>query len=115
MENIVIIDHQSDRSLAESHTALLLDKYNSLGFDIWACDGSSNYKEQMWSEIIHQYKEASEFVFPLDVDELIAVKTVRKLVQNETDHQNFNHKEMEELSWNTEDFRNALIKLPNSA
>jgi hypothetical protein len=114
MENIVIIDHQSDRSLAESHTALLIDKYNNLGSDIWTCDGSFNYKEKMWSKIIHQYKEASEFVFPLDVDELIAVKTARKLVQNETDHQNFNQKEMDELSWNAEDFKNALTKLPNS-
>jgi len=116
MENIVIIDHQSDRSLADSHTALLLEKYNNHGSDVWGCNGSFEYKQDMWSKIIHQYQEASEFVFPLDVDELIAVKTARKLVvRNETNHhQHSNYKETEELSWNADAFKNALIRLPNS-
>jgi hypothetical protein len=48
------------------------------------------------------YREASEFVFPLDVDKLIAVKTARKLVQNETNDQNSNTKKMEEPSWNAD-------------
>jgi hypothetical protein len=47
MENSVTIDHQSDHSLAELHTALLLEKYNNLGSDVWVCDGSFGYKQKI--------------------------------------------------------------------
>jgi hypothetical protein len=124
MENIVIIDHQSDRTLADPQTASLLEKYNNNGSDVWHCDGSFKYKENMWSAIIHQYKEATEFVFPLDIDELIAVKVPRSqldiqnnndVTKNNNNNLHVNYKEeMEELIWDAESFKNALLKLPNS-
>ena len=87
MDSIVIVDHQSDRRLLDPHTNLLLEKYDELGSDVWKCDGSFDYKQQMWMDIIHEYTKSSEFVSPLDVDELITVKVkndASQLVHNDT-------------------------------
>ena len=105
LEHIVIIDHQSDRNIADALTASLLEDYNKLGSDVWQCDGSFDYKQYMWSDIIHQYTHSTEFVFPLDVDEFIAVKVKKSSkINNEQD---------EVLSWNADDFANALNQLPD--
>mmetsp|Transcript_18437 Transcript_18437/g.20662 ORF Transcript_18437/g.20662 Transcript_18437/m.20662 type:complete len:472 (-) Transcript_18437:195-1610(-) len=109
-EYVVIVDHQSERTLADLETAALLEKYNLLGSDIWQCDGSFNYKGKMWSEVIHQYTHSSEFVFPLDVDELITVK-VKKGIQAAGTWDQY---EDEILSWNANDFSNSLDALPDS-
>jgi len=109
-EHVVIVDHQSDRTLADLETVALLENYNILGSDIWQCDGSFNYKGKMWSEVIHQYTHSSEFVFPLDVDELITVK-VKKGIQAAGTWDQY---EDEILSWNANDFSNSLDALPDS-
>ena len=109
-EHVVIVDHQSNRTLADLETVALLEKYNTLGSDIWQCDGSFNYKGNMWSEVIHQYTHSSEFVFPLDVDELITVK-VKKGIQAAGTWDQY---EDEILSWNANDFSNSLDALPDS-
>ena len=107
MDNIVIIDHQTRNSNADSYTASLLHKYNTLGSDIWHCEGSFDLKSEMWSWVIDRYKDKSEFVFPLDVDEYIAVlKTTPKQANNDGEHT-----ETEVLSWNKQDLSNALHKL----
>jgi len=108
-EHVVIVDHQSDRTLADTETMALLENYNILGSDIWRCDGSFDYKANMWSEIIHQYTNSSEFVFPLDVDELITVK-MKKGIQAAGTWEQY---EDEILSWNANDFSNSLDALPD--
>ena len=112
MENIVIIDHQADRMLSYSHTELLLEKYIEQGSDVWKCDGAFKHKENMWSDIIHDYTNSSRFVFPLDVDELIAVKTKKDTTLDLA--QDNEYKETEKLTWDAQDFSNALNKLPDS-
>jgi len=115
MENIVIIDHQSDRRLAESYSNILLETYNELGSDVWQCDGSFHYKKEMWTAIIHEYTKSTGFVFPLDVDEFLTVKVKKdplNLRVNDTKEDKY--EETEQLSWNAKDFTNALNKLPDS-
>jgi len=109
-EYVVIVDHQSERTLADPETAALLEKYNLLGSDIWQCDGSFDYKGNMFSEVIHQYTDSSEFVFPLDVDEFITVKIKKKTQGAST----WDQYEDEILSWNANDFSNSLKSLPDS-
>mmetsp|Transcript_622 Transcript_622/g.745 ORF Transcript_622/g.745 Transcript_622/m.745 type:complete len:474 (+) Transcript_622:83-1504(+) len=109
-EHVVIVDHQSDRTLADLETVALLENYNILGSDIWQCDGSFNYKGKMWSEVIHQYTHSSEFVFPLDVDELITVKVKKGILGASA----WDQYEDEILSWNANDFSNSLDALPDS-
>jgi len=109
-EHVVIVDHQSERTLADKETVALLEKYNILGSDIWQCDGSFNYKGNMWSEVIHMYTHSSEFVFPLDVDELITVKMKKGIQAAAT----WDQYEDEILSWNANDFLKSLDALPDS-
>lgn len=115
VENIVIIDHQTNMSNSDVYTASLLDKYNAMGSDIWQCEGDFKFKSEMWSWVIHRYKDKSEFVFPLDIDEYIAVlnpiKSNPKALENEGGRRN---SEVLGLSWNKEDLSNLLHSLPNT-
>jgi len=125
-EYIVIIDHQADRKVADPYTASLLEEYNTLGSDVWQCDGKWTWKAEILSDVIHQYTHSSKFVFPLDVDEVLSVKKKKKGAQEiassreAADWSNSNNwglnqlqYEDEILSWNGIDFSNALNALPD--
>ena len=66
---IAVIDHDS----TDSMTMSLLSMYGDLGVHVWHCSGPFDWKWLMWSMVTHAYANFSEFVFPVDVDELIAV------------------------------------------
>jgi len=88
-------------------TVSLLDRHNKLGSDVWQCSGSFLYKAEMWSDIVNQYTTSSKFVFPLDVDEYVAVikpQPVNNIIENGADM----------LSWNYKEFSKALISLPET-
>jgi len=69
-DSIVIIDHRGEDSL----TANILERFASLGAHVWRCDGRWIQKAVMWSDVTGVYAPASQFVFPVDVDELYAIK-----------------------------------------
>lgn len=114
MERIVIIDHQSDRRLADSLTEMLLDEYNALGSDVWRCDGPLEQKGEMWTRVMHQYVKSSQFMFPLDVDELIAVKVRAPNDVDKATAVNGVMPQTESLSWNAADFKASLSKLSDA-
>lgn len=104
--SIVIIDHYMEGREIDPGTVSLLDKHNKLGSDVWQCSGSFLYKAEMWSDIVNQYTSSSKFVFPLDVDEYVAVIKPQpvNIIENGADM----------LSWNYKEFSKALISLPET-
>ena len=102
MDSIVIIDHQS----TDDGTSSLLKKYAGLGAHVWRCEGKFDYKDQMWSGVINRYAKQSEFVFPLDIDEYIAVLKPGPDPERDRGEQ--------VLHWNHGDFSNALHELEDS-
>ncbi|CAB9519819.1 expressed unknown protein [Seminavis robusta] len=68
--SLVIMDHEGN----DNYTKSLLQDYGELGAHIWRCEGSFKAKAAMWSQVTQIYAQDSGFVFPVDVDELLAVK-----------------------------------------
>jgi Glycosyl transferase family 2 len=94
---LVVIDHESD---PESWTSSLLNHFAAQGIHVWKCAGSYEFsREYMWSKITSVYKDDSEFVFPVDVDELITVP-----VQG-------GNTEQDGLTWGRNTFYEALTDL----
>ena len=106
LQDIVIIDHQTDILNTDEYTTSLLQKFNDLGAHVWHCEGSFAHKSEMWSWVTNRYTHLSEWVFPLDIDEYIAVnKPMNKGSQDIG---------KEVLSWNKADFQNSLLKLKDT-
>ncbi len=68
-ESLVIIDHDG----VDQSTQLNLRHYADRGAHIWKCEGSFDYKAEMWTEVIQHYKSTSDFLFPIDGDEYLTV------------------------------------------
>lgn len=92
-DSMVIIDHEGE----DQTTEMNLKHYASRGAHIWRCEGSFDYKPEMWSGIVGHYKEKSDFVFPIDGDEYMAV------LRRDGDTQS--------LHWTYEDLRRELMYL----
>lgn len=101
--SIVIIDHQVIGREQDSFTDYLLHSFGASGADIWRCVGSFDHKPTIWSHVIKQYTNTSSFVFPLDVDEYLTVKT--KGASSGSISRN------DALVWNMNDFSRALLEL----
>lgn len=97
---IVIIDHYVERREIDPDTVFLLDEYSQLGSDVWRCSGSFLYKAEMWSDVTKEYASSSEFVFPLDTDELLSVIRQEPVGQV--------------LQWNQKNFARALHLLEDT-
>eukprot|EP00543_Licmophora_paradoxa_P004615 CAMPEP_0202450392 /NCGR_PEP_ID=MMETSP1360-20130828/9004_1 /ASSEMBLY_ACC=CAM_ASM_000848 /TAXON_ID=515479 /ORGANISM="Licmophora paradoxa, Strain CCMP2313" /LENGTH=166 /DNA_ID=CAMNT_0049068631 /DNA_START=170 /DNA_END=667 /DNA_ORIENTATION=+ len=81
LESIVIIDHGS----TENRTLALLDVYaKHYGIHVWKCDAPFDLKYLMWTNVIRLYSHISKFVFPLDVDELLAISKERIDVEQQS-------------------------------
>jgi hypothetical protein len=105
-QHMVIINHQTSPANADAGTDLLLDEYNSRGSDVWDCIGSFANKDEMWSWVTHRYTDVSDFVFPIDIDEYIAVLTPStSSLSASTDAAS------QRLSWSKEHLATALHKL----
>ena len=109
LQNIVIIDHQTDILNADEYTTSLLHKFNDLGAHIWHCEGSFAHKAEMWSWVTNRYTHSSEWVFPLDIDEYIAIAVNKPMKKGSSQDIG-----KEVLSWNKADFENALLKLKDT-
>lgn len=66
---LAIIDHGS----TDAKTLNLLKTYGDMGVHVWHCTGIFKWKSLMWSMVTRVYAENSEFVIPVDGDELVAV------------------------------------------
>ena len=109
LQDIVIIDHQTDVLNADEYTNSLLHRFNDLGAHVWHCEGSFAHKAEMWSWVTNRYTHSAEWVFPLDIDEYIAI-AVNTPMKNKGSQDIGN----EVISWNKADFKNALLKLEDT-
>jgi hypothetical protein len=118
LRDIVIIDHtnpphpsdnQQQIESSDPYTQSLLEKYHDLGADIWHCNGDFEHKNEMWSWVTHRYAQNSDFVFPLDIDEYIAI------LKGDDDGKGEKKKIGEQqLFWNQKDLKHALEKLEHT-
>lgn len=95
-KSIVIIDHVGH----DKDTSRQLQYYATMGADIWRCEGLWARKHAMWSYVISKYAHLTDFIFPLDDDELL---TVRDPDRNRS-----------QLSWGQDLFFNSLLGLRKS-
>jgi hypothetical protein len=70
LDSLVIIDHLGQ----DEWTQGILDHYSAYGMHVWRCTGGFKWKDRIWSSVIRLYKNSSDFLMPLDVDEFMAVK-----------------------------------------
>jgi len=73
---------------------------------VWDFIGKWDYKEEMLSLVMHRYTDVSDFVFPIDVDEHIAV-----LTPSTSSLSTSTNATSQALSWSKEDLSRALHKL----
>ena len=104
--SIVIIDHQVIGRYEDKITNHLLRNFGASGSDIWRCVGSFDNKQMIWTQVIEQYTNTSDFVFPLDVDEYLTVQTQGASLDRVSRH--------EALVWNIDDLSRALVKLEDT-
>jgi Glycosyl transferase family 2 len=96
--SLVIMDHEG----SDDYTQSLLKDYGAMGAHIWRCKGSFKAKAIMWTQVTRVYAPDSGFVFPVDVDELLAVQSEQQQQQ------------VVGLEWSTESLKGALAKLSRS-
>ena len=92
LDSLVVIDHMGENE----RTQKILKHYSSMGMHVWRCEKDWTLKDQMWTSVVQVYKDTSDFVFPIDVDEYLAVKTYEG---PEPPHKNRN---MPKLVWTKE-------------
>lgn len=97
---IVVIDHGSD---PRGSTAVLLNQLAAMGVHVWSCEGAWEHKDKMWSAVTNVYTASSEFVFPVDVDELITIP------------EQHDHTGGSGLLWDISNFYRVLSNLPDNA
>jgi hypothetical protein len=71
LDSLVVIDHLGENE----RTKQILNLYSSMGMHVWRCEKEWDLKEKMWTSVVQVYQNTSDFVFPIDVDEYLAVKT----------------------------------------
>mmetsp|Transcript_14590 Transcript_14590/g.25285 ORF Transcript_14590/g.25285 Transcript_14590/m.25285 type:complete len:423 (-) Transcript_14590:72-1340(-) len=69
LDSLVVIDHQG----VEKATQEILSYYGNLGMHVWRCEGAFKNKAKMWSHVTSVYSQSSDFVFPIDADEYLAI------------------------------------------
>jgi hypothetical protein len=58
-------------------TPQLLLEYQQRGHDVWDCIGTFEEKTSLWTGVIQRYQNQSDWVLPVDVDELLVVDTAK--------------------------------------
>mgnify|MGYP003889073327 CR=1 FL=1 len=109
-DDIVVIDNMSD----DSQTLDLLNLYSKQGIHLWKCD--ADYKHTQGMMVTHVTRWAapfSDFVFPVDVDELLGVRVTfnESPSTNKTNYHPIHNKQPTEptvLVWNKQVFDDAL-------
>eukprot|EP00539_Tryblionella_compressa_P020218 CAMPEP_0178878324 /NCGR_PEP_ID=MMETSP0747-20121128/11334_1 /TAXON_ID=913974 /ORGANISM="Nitzschia punctata, Strain CCMP561" /LENGTH=423 /DNA_ID=CAMNT_0020546073 /DNA_START=245 /DNA_END=1516 /DNA_ORIENTATION=+ len=74
LDSLVVIDHQG----VEKATQEILSYYGNLGMHVWRCEGDFKNKAKMWSHVTSVYSQSSDFVFPIDADEYLAILSHEK-------------------------------------
>jgi hypothetical protein len=71
LDSLVVIDHLGKNE----KTKKILKHYGSMGMHVWKCEKEWTLKDQTWTSVVQVYKNTSDFAFPIDVDEYLAVRT----------------------------------------
>ena len=102
-DEIVIVDQQG----VDPMTTAIAQQYVNKGVHLWRCNGSMKEKGEQWSEVIAVYKNDSQYIFPVDVDELLAIRT------NYEPGESFGPA-LSNLDWNRKALEKELSNLPAS-
>ncbi len=73
-DEVVIIANEEDDGTDLLATNSLYEKLVGKGIHFWQCGGTLQYKGKRWTEVVLQYKDKTDFVLPIDVDEYLAVE-----------------------------------------
>lgn len=104
-EDIVVIDNMSK----DPHTLNLLKAYSQKGVHVWKCD--TNYQFVQSAMVTHVMRWAaphSDFLFPVDVDELLGVRVTTNAHNVSQPIATANPALPTSVGWNQEVFRSAL-------
>jgi len=72
-DDIVVIDNMSE----DSRTIDILNSYSKQGLHLWKCDADYRYTQGLLvTHVMRWAAPFSDFVFPVDVDELLGVRVV---------------------------------------
>jgi hypothetical protein len=102
-DEIVIVDNDG----VDAKTKAIAEKYVNKGVHLWRCAGTIFEKGELWTQVINVYKNDSQFLLPVDVDELMAIRVGVEPGEPFTSNQN-------PLVWNRKALENELSKLPPS-
>lgn len=102
-DEIVIVDNDG----VDAKTKAIAEKYVNKGVHLWRCAGTMFEKGELWTQVINVYTNNSQFLFPVDVDELMAIGVGVEPGEPFTSNQN-------PLVWNRKALENELSKLPPS-
>ncbi len=69
-DEIVVIANEDGDVLEDTP---MYKEFMLKGIHLWQCLGTRNDKGVLWTQVIEQYKEASDFIQPTDVDEYLAL------------------------------------------
>ena len=93
---MVIIDHEG----IDNTTKANLQQYASRGAHIWRCEGVFDIKADMWSWVVNNYADKSDFLFPVDGDEYMTI------LRHDSG--------TPVLHWNYEDLKRELVYLQSA-
>jgi hypothetical protein len=99
-DEIVIVDNDG----VDAKTKAIAEKYVNKGVHLWRCAGTMFEKGELWTQVINVYKDDSQFLFPVDVDKLMAIRVGVEPGELFTSNQN-------PLVWNRKALENELSKL----
>jgi len=95
-EIVVIANEEGDDVLSEPFYKKLV----SNGAHFWQCSGTLLFKGDRWTEVMLQYKDNTDFLLPIDVDEYLAIDS--------------SDENAPALTWNRSSLLSALKELPPS-
>ncbi|KAL3924175.1 MAG: hypothetical protein SGILL_001209 [Bacillariaceae sp.] len=102
-DEIVIVDHAG----VDPKTKEITQKYVEKGVHLWRCTGTMEDKGGRWSEVCNVYKNDSQYIMPVDVDELMAIRTGFQPGAPFTRND-------DQLVWNRKALKSELLNLPPS-
>ncbi len=73
-DEVVIIANEEDDGTGLLASNPLYEKMVSSGIHFWQCTGTLQDKGKRWTEVMTQYKDKTDFLLPIDVDEYLAIE-----------------------------------------
>mmetsp|Transcript_5540 Transcript_5540/g.6803 ORF Transcript_5540/g.6803 Transcript_5540/m.6803 type:complete len:457 (-) Transcript_5540:742-2112(-) len=95
-EIVILTNEEGDNILSDPFYEDIVSK----GIHMWQCSGTLLMKGNRWSEVMNQYQKLTDFLLPIDVDELLSISSPD--LKNRT------------LTWDRPTLLSTLDSLPSS-